>query len=137
MPPAIRPQLDTVLGVIEMSNQESAVIAVLNIARTTSMAGEGLSLAKAMEQPKIDFFELTVPVVRAALLSHPNYIEDWVRFSQDKRTNGGWYLDSAAHSVGNLEGEEIKFDSIILAAAEYIVRELQFWANIQRHQHED
>jgi hypothetical protein len=120
-----------------MSLQESGVIAALNIARATSIAGGGMSLAKAMEQTKIDFFELTAPVVRAVLLSQPNYIEDWVRYSQDKRTNGGWYLDGSAHLVGNLEGEETKFDSIILATAEYIVCELQFWANIQRHQHED
>jgi hypothetical protein len=120
-----------------MSIEESGVIAALNVARVTSMAGEGLSLAKAMQQTKIDFFELTVPAVRAALVSHPNYIEDWVRFSQDKRTNGGWYLDISTHLVGNLEGEEIRFDSVILATAEYIVRELQFWDNIQHHQHED
>ena len=61
---------------------------------------------------------------------HPKLVLDWLRYSEDKRTSGGWYLMHPPSSwvVGRLGGSEqereISFGSGPEACGEFILREL-------------
>ncbi len=64
------------------------------------------------------------------LARHPGLVLEWLRYSQDKRVPGGWYLlrPSAEWVVGRLGGpeheRELRFRSGPEACAEFILREL-------------
>jgi len=64
------------------------------------------------------------------LSRHPKLVLDWLRYSQEKRTSGGWYLMRSAQDwvVGRLAGpeseRELRFGAGPDACAEFILREL-------------
>ncbi len=71
--------------------------------------------------------ELTVDAVKAVLDGDLQLIEDWQRWSEDKRS-AGWYLDSrgGSHVVGYVPtGERLVFGDAVSACATFIVRELR------------
>ena len=38
------------------------------------------------------YSEISESTIREGLRAHPETVEEWMRFSQDKRTNAGWYF---------------------------------------------
>jgi hypothetical protein len=64
------------------------------------------------------------------LARHPGLVLEWLRYSEDKRTSGGWYLlhPSTGWLVGRLAGpeqeRELRFGTGPEACAEFILREL-------------
>ncbi len=64
------------------------------------------------------------------LSRHPGLVREWLRYSEDKRTSGGWYLMHPASGwlVGRHAGpeneRELRFGSGPEACAEFILREL-------------
>ena len=64
------------------------------------------------------------------LVRHPKLVLEWLRYSEDKRTPGGWYLlhPTTGWVVGRLAGpdeeRELRFGSGPEACAEFILREL-------------
>ncbi|TWT47682.1 hypothetical protein Pla111_13010 [Botrimarina hoheduenensis] len=79
------------------------------------MRGEGISLRDALEQthyrdhrPYFCAAEL-IPLIEA----DPDLITQWAMYSEDKRTSGGFALDGMSPQ----------------AVADYVVRELDFWAS--------
>jgi hypothetical protein len=68
--------------------------------------------------------------VAAHLVRHPTLVLEWLRYSENKRTSGGWYLmhPSSGWVVGRLAGpeheRELRFGSGPEACAEFILREL-------------
>ncbi len=64
------------------------------------------------------------------LARHPELVRGWLRYSEGKRTSGGWYLMHPASGwlVGRLGGpekeRELRFGSGPEACAEFILREL-------------
>ncbi len=73
---------------------------------------------------------LALELLHSHLNAEPSLIEDWERWSQDKRTSGGWYLTRSVGglTVGSLDGrfEPTRFyASAMEACAEFIVRELK------------
>jgi hypothetical protein len=68
--------------------------------------------------------------IAAYLAKHPALVLDWLRYSEDKQTAGGWYLlhPSTGWVVGRLAGpdeeRELRFGSGPEACAEFILREL-------------
>ena len=74
--------------------------------------------------------ELTRENLTAHLARHPKVVLDWLRYSANKRSAGGWYLmhPEAAWVVGRLGGSEqerdLRFGSGPEACAEFILREL-------------
>jgi hypothetical protein len=64
------------------------------------------------------------------LARHPGLVLEWLRYSEDKRTSGGWYLLHPATGwvVGRLAGpdqeRELRFTTGPEACAEFILREL-------------
>jgi hypothetical protein len=74
--------------------------------------------------------QLDQRVLAEFLTSHPQYVEQWLRYSGDKRTEG-WYVraTNAAWEVGQyLKGQgyvgTMHFSSAETACAEFILREL-------------
>jgi hypothetical protein len=64
------------------------------------------------------------------LAAHPGLVLEWLRYSEDKRNSGGWYLlhPSTGWVVGRLSGpddeRELRFATGPDACAEFILREL-------------
>lgn len=73
--------------------------------------------------------ELTVESVSTYLREHPELIEAWFGYSQDKRTPSGCYLIERPHEtfeVGDYpKGDCISIADRVSACAEFIVREVR------------
>ena len=69
-----------------------------------------------------------LPILAANL----EIIEQWLSYSEDKRTDGGWYIrrNGKIGRVLRPETERV-FASIHEAVAEYVVLELDFWAHLR------
>jgi hypothetical protein len=72
---------------------------------------------------------LTVDVVSEYLREHPDLIEAWLGYSEDKRTSSGWYItrrSGAAFEIGYFpQGERISVADPARACAEFVVREIR------------
>ena len=71
--------------------------------------------------------------MRLVLKGHRELLEGWFAYSEDKRTSGGWYLLRSGEigRVGDPESQ-MQFESLAEAVAEYVVRELDFWAGLAK-----
>ena len=72
---------------------------------------------------------LTVDEVSRHLHKHPDLIEAWLAYSEDKRTSSGWYLTRRSDDIFEIgyypEGERIVVAGHAAACAEFIVREVR------------
>jgi hypothetical protein len=72
---------------------------------------------------------LSVAAVSAHLHKHPDLIEAWFMYSEDKRTSSGWYISQRSNGVFEIgqypEGERISASGRVPACAEFIVREVR------------
>jgi hypothetical protein len=106
---------------------------ILRIGHETSIRGAGLSLRDALSQAR--FREIRPSRDESLLLAYlkddPSPVEEWLLYSEDKRTDGGWYLLRDG-TVGQVRrpGEEIRFPTVEQAVAAYVLRELDFWAQL-------
>lgn len=106
---------------------------VLSVGHDTSMRGEGVSLREALRRTdyenrrqKFGAADL-IPIIE----THRYYIQEWIMYSEDKHTSGGWWIEEKPLLIGNLKSREtISFDSTEQAIAEYVIRELDFWADL-------
>ena len=116
-----------------MTQRDKKLLNILKIAHVTSIRGEGISLLEALM--RTHYRELRKNFYPNDLVSileaHPEISKEWVLYSEDKRTSGGWYLLDKFEigQVGKPESTKY-FNSIEKAVAEYVVRELDFWASI-------
>lgn len=114
-----------------MSAGDQQLLEILKIGKETSLRGSGISVRDALTQT--DYRKLRRGFESHDLVSlvirHPELVGEWIMYSQDKRTKGGWYL-LEEREIGQVEKEEsrVRFNSIEEAVAEYVVRELDFWA---------
>jgi hypothetical protein len=113
-----------------MSDCEARLLQILRIGRDASRRGEGISLLDAMKRARYVGYRPTfrakdlVPIVSA----NPSLVEDWLSYSEDKRTLGGWYiLRSGEIGQVSRSASGIKYGTIEEAVAEYVVRELDYW----------
>ncbi len=71
--------------------------------------------------------------IREALHRCPECIQEWVQYSEDKRTSSGWYImenDEGCYEVGYVsEGgdlqERLVYDNQIDACAAFVKREIE------------
>lgn len=110
---------------------------ILRIAHETSQRGAGLCLRDALKQARYADFRDSfgaqdlLPLIR----DDRALVQQWVMYSEDKRTDGGWYLIRETRQVGRIGApreDTLDFRSIEEAVAEYVVRELDFWAALER-----
>ncbi len=117
-----------------MTRDSTQLLAILAIGHATSMRGEGISLRDGLA--RTDYTNVRIGLTPADLVplirSNRRFVTQWVMYSQDKRTSGGWYLDEDACSVGRVgvPDDTIRFDSIEEAVADYVLRELDFWSRV-------
>jgi hypothetical protein len=117
----------------ELDQRDRELLAILRIGHDTSMRGEGLSLRDALTRTR--YRELRQEFQESDLLRHlqadASLVDEWLAYSEDKRTEGGWFLLRTA-LVGQIRrpAESIQFSSLENAVAAYVIRELDFWASI-------
>ena len=116
---------------------EENLLGILHIAREFSGVGgpSGQSLSQLLEELH---YQLIRPQLNAQslanLLRHrAKLIEDWLAYSEDKRTSlgwGFWAINSGSWAVGNLSGEFQEFKSRPNACAVFVLSELDYWSGI-------
>ena len=114
---------------------EEKILAILRVGHVVSKRGEGLSLRNALFHA--DYVEarkhFDAQDLLSVILKRRELIEQWLRYSEDKRTSGGWYLmDTGEVGRADEPNEPLNFGSIEEAVAEYVVRELDDWAAVYR-----
>jgi hypothetical protein len=97
--------------------ENELLLRILKIGHDASMRGEGISLRDALERadyrnlrPRFDASDL-IPIIR----EHPELIQEWLMYSEDKRTSGGFALENESAA----------------GVADYVVRELDFWESLK------
>jgi hypothetical protein len=72
---------------------------------------------------------LTVDVVSMYLREHPDLIEAWLAYSEDKRASSGWFVTQRPGDTFEIgyhpKGERITVPGRAPACAEFIVREVR------------
>jgi hypothetical protein len=67
-------------------------------------------------------------VIVSYLEAHPDLIEAWLGYSEDKRTSSGWYITqagAAGYEIGHFpHGPRLTVATPAAAVAQFIVREL-------------
>jgi len=118
-----------------MTDRSTHLLGVLRIGHETLTRGAGLSLREALSRTDYrnsrDSFGPAD--LRHLLRANGGLSEEWIAYSEDKRTNGGWYLLRSGE-IGRVSdpGSRMRFESLDEAVAEYVVRELDFWAGLQQ-----
>ena len=103
------------------------------------MRGRGLSLQQLLSETR--YRELRPHIIPATVVAHvtahPELVEQWLMYSEDKRTSGGWYFTGEGREweLGRLDSRSRRVDqrrhtSSVEACASYILRELDFWADL-------
>ena len=74
---------------------------------------------------------LTVEAIRKALARSPEHLSEWLEYSANKRSRGGWYIrgENGRFEVGNLDvnarvAERRSYSDLDEACADFIRREL-------------
>ena len=113
---------------------EDQILAILRIGHEASMRGAGVSLRDALARANYAAAgpHLSAEILVSVIGRHPELVEQWVLFSEDKRTDGGWYLTRKAQIGRVLGAGPTQFTSQEAAVAEYVLRELDFWLNVGR-----
>jgi hypothetical protein len=111
------------------------LLEILKIGHETSMRGQGISLREALAHTNYGDLRSNFGPreLRPLINADPSLVEQWIAYSEDKRTSGGWYLTEEGEigQVGKPESR-MRFDSIEEAVAEYVVLELDFWAALDK-----
>jgi hypothetical protein len=116
------------------SSRNEFLLSILGIAHATSIRGEGISLCDALG--RVDYAaarsQLRISEIAEVLRANPQIVEDWVLYCEDKRTDGGWYLDSENLEIGELgiPSSLRTFHTLEEAVAGYILAELDTVARL-------
>jgi hypothetical protein len=109
------------------------LLAILQIGHEMSTRGSGQSLIEALRETRYADLRANFGPgdLRPLITSRPELAESWCAYSADKRTSGDWYLLRSGE-IGRVSDPEssVHFDSLEEAVAEYVVRELDFWAGV-------
>jgi hypothetical protein len=114
-----------------MSDRDAHLLAILRIGHEVSRRGSGVSIRDALKQTAYMAYRPTFKAsdLRPLLLTDPTLVEDWLAYSEDKRTKGGWYARSSGE-IGQVSNpaSRVAYATIQEAIAEFVVRELDYWA---------
>jgi len=77
-----------------MSDRDARLIAILRIGRDASLRGADVSVRDALKRTGYVGYR---PMFKAGdllslIAADPALVEDWLAYSEDKRTSGGWYV---------------------------------------------
>ena len=116
-----------------MIDKPSTIIGVIHLAKNVRERNNVAIYSLLKEVGYFDMYnEVSEDVIREALLLHPNCVNDWIRFSEDKRSSAGWYFQQNGidYEVGffSLNKNNIgptKYSNSIEACAAFIKREIE------------
>ncbi len=125
------------LAIVKPSREQIRRILAIAHDHSTLRGGRGLSLRHLIDES--DYRSLR-PRVQASqfaaiLQAEPNLVDDWIAYSEDKRTSLGWGFGPSREGgwlVDGPEGAREKFASQFAACAAYVLHELDFWAAIDQ-----
>jgi len=116
-----------------MDKEHSQLLQILKIGHDTSIRGEGISLRDAIKRTnylenrkQFDSGDLVKIINEIPELKH-----EWLMYSEDKRTSGGWYLRENGE-IGQVSDPDslIQSNTFTEAVAEFVIRELDYWSKI-------
>jgi hypothetical protein len=88
-----------------------------------------ISMSQLILDTKIENITgLNVTDIGSYISLHPEIVELWLRWSENKRVSSGWYFNRVSNEyVVNFypNGETLSFSHPEIACAEFIVREVQ------------
>jgi len=122
-----------------MGAPQTSILKILSIAHDHSREGSGIPLRDLISRSGVADLrsKITNAALTSVLANRPELAVDWCRFSEDKRTSGGWHLvhEGASWIVGRLgsalvQDERTASPSLTSACAEFARKELDFWAAI-------
>ena len=103
---------------------------ILSIGHDSSLRGEGVSLREALSRSRYADVRSGIRIsdVISVLHDEPGFISQWITYSEDKRTDGGWYILAEKLEIGRVSDPSsiMTFDTIEETVAYYVVRELDF-----------
>jgi hypothetical protein len=125
-----RPLNFTVRRPSQMSDRDAQLIPILRIGRDVSLRGGGVSIRDALKRVSYVGYRATFKAkdLLPLIAADPSLIEEWLAYSEDKRTSGGWYiLRSGELGQVSRPASRITYSTIEEAVAEFVVRELDYW----------
>ncbi|MBI1191443.1 MAG: hypothetical protein GC200_12280 [Tepidisphaera sp.] len=118
-----------------MSVEPEKLLCILSIGHDTSCRGKGLTLRDALSQA--DYANLRPLFTHSDLIplidAHPDLAMQWLMYSEDKRTDGGFALTeqgAVGRRLSRGNWEWTIFSSQAEAVANYVILELDFWQAI-------
>ena len=116
-----------------MTATDFRLIAILRIAHQVSIREGGASIEDALVHAGYAAYRPSFGAaeVRALLETHPSLLEEWLAYAEDKRTDKGWYVlrDGEIGQVTQPTTQR-SYATIEEAVAQFVVRELDFWAGL-------
>jgi hypothetical protein len=87
------------------------------------------SMAQLISESGITRFPLALSIrhICAYITAHPEIVDDWLRWSENKRVSAGWYFirRASGFEVGfHPDGEVLSISDPNLACAEFVAREV-------------
>jgi hypothetical protein len=111
--------------------REEILFRILKIGHNTSIRGAGISLESALSQSKYleNSANFDVEDLLQVIKLNPPLVNEWVMYSEDKRTSSGFYISN--NQIGSIEkpNKKYRFDSKEELIANYVIKELDFWVN--------
>ncbi|MCX6207172.1 MAG: hypothetical protein NTZ19_13090 [Bacteroidetes bacterium] len=76
--------------------------------------------------------DINYDYIYQCLIKHPEYANSWLTYSENKRSNFGWFIelnDNSNYSVGYFDSKlgkmkENNYDNLISACAFFVVKEI-------------
>ncbi|NAY93432.1 hypothetical protein GTQ34_16090 [Muricauda sp. JGD-17] len=110
---------------------DKSLLSIIKIGHDVSMCEKGISLDTAIKKSKYKNIRpfLTAEILESLIAKHEYLINDWVRYSEDKRTHGGFYIGK--NEIRSCKNPAFKsnYDSMSQTIANYILKELDYWTN--------
>jgi hypothetical protein len=113
-----------------MHDRNAKLMAILRIGHDASLRGDEISIYDALVRVHYLAYRLTFKAsdLRALIDTHPELVEQWLAYSEDKRTSGGWYALRSGEIGQALKPESrITYSCMSEAVSEFVVRELDHW----------
>jgi hypothetical protein len=112
-----------------MFDRDARLGAILRIGHDVSLRGDGISIKDALARVHYLTYRPTFKAsdLRALIDTHPALIEEWLAYSEDKRTSAGWYVLRSGEIGQALKPESRITYSCMSEAVSEFVRELDHW----------
>ena len=119
---------------VHMSLTTEKLLEILRIGHDTSMRGVGISIREALTRTR--YAALRTNLMPADLVpilgADPSLVQQWIAYSEDKRTDGGWYITENREVARlNAPHTKMRFASLEETIAYFVVQELDFWTQLK------